>query len=297
MTRSIESASLNGTLSWRAPAETQFVEAGGVRFAFRVMGSTMATEVPLVFCNRFRGTMDEWDPEFLERLSAHRPLVLFDYEGVSSTGGEVPTTPEALAASTAQFIRALGLERVDLLAFSMGGYVVQILALTEAELVRKCVLCGTGCFGGEGAVPPEDIFFKTATKPSWDWEDKVVLFYADANSARNRGARAEDRIASQLRVGKEPTVPEAAWQNLVAVIQSAASMDNQWYGRMGKIRQPVLVINGDRDPCYPLENQVLLYKQIPNSRLAVLPMAGHAPQHQFPECCASMIEDFLTDEE
>ena len=54
-----------------------------------------------------------------------------------------------------------------------------------------------------------------------------------------------------------------------------------------------LVINGDRDPCYPLQNQLLLHREIPNSRLAILPMAGHAPQHQFPVETAEMILDFL----
>ncbi len=293
MPTTVTAALSAGPDSLRAPVPNQFVEAEGVRFAYRVMGEAAPGTVPLVFCNRFRGTMDEWDPEFLERLALSRQLILVDYEGVSSTTGEVPTTPAGIAKSTAAFIKALGLEQVDLLAFSMGGYVVQVLALTEPDLIRRCVLCGASCFAGEGSKPPEDIFFSTATKPDWDWEDKVILFYAESSDSRARGRLAEGRIEAQLRLGAEPKVPEPAWRNLLAAIEDAASPSNEWFARMPEIQQPFLIINGDRDPCYPLENQVVLYKHIPNSRLAILPMAGHAPQHQFPECCSLFINDFL----
>lgn len=293
MTTLDTSTILSSAASLRAPVPTQHIDVAGVRFAYRVMGSSETGAPPLVFCNRFRGTMDEWDPAFLEALAPHRQLILFDYEGVSSTSGATPPDAEGLARSAAAFMRALGLKQVDLLAFSMGGYVTQILALTEPDLVRRCVLCGASCFAGPGSKPPEDIFFETATKPEWGDEDKNILFYADSADSRARGVLAEGRIEAQLMLGKEPKVTEESWGNLLAAIERAASSDNGWYGRMGEIQQPFLVIGGDRDPCYPLENQVVLYHGIPNARLAILPMSGHAPQHQFPDCCATFIEDFL----
>lgn len=280
--------------SYRAPGKNQFAEINGLQFAYRVMGHIQPGTVPLFFCNRFRGTMDEWDPNFIEALAKQRQLVIFDYEGVSSSSGKVPTTPEDMGKSTAAFMKSFGFSQVDLLGFSMGGYVVQILALTEPEFVRKCILCGAGCFGGPDVVPPEDVFFETAVKPSWTFEDKMTLFYGDSTDARERALSAEGRIESQLRLGKEPNVPKEAWQNMVAAIQAAASPDNQWFERMREIKQPFLVMNGDRDKCFPIENQMTLFKNIPNCRLAILPMAGHAAHHQFPECCSLMINDFLT---
>ena len=277
----------------RAPAETQFIEADGVTFAYREMGNPGG--VPLVFCQRFRGTMDEWDPAFLEALAPHRHLVIFDNIGISSTTGDVPPDPEKQARAAASFIRAKGFDKVDLLGFSMGGYVCQILAIIEPDLVRRFVLCGSGAPGREGNEPPEKIFFDTATQTPWSFEDKVILFYADSPSARARGRLAEDRIEAQQRVGAEPLVPEKQWRNLYEIIKAFSSPESPWFARLGEITAPALIMNGDRDPCYPLQHQLLLHEAIRESRLAILPMAGHGPQHQFPLECAAMIEDFLSD--
>ncbi|WP_300057430.1 alpha/beta hydrolase [uncultured Roseobacter sp.] len=275
----------------RAPAQNKTVEADGISFAYRLMGPE--DDVPLVFCQRFRGTMDEWDPAFLEALALHRRLIIFDNIGISSTTGTVPTEVTGQAEAAASFIRALGFNEVDLLGFSMGGYVCQALAILEPSLVRRVILCGSSCPGSAETEPPEEIFFATATKPKWDFEDKVILFYADSSDSRGRGHLAEDRIEQQLAVGAEPEVPEPQWKNLVQIIESFSAPDSPWFARLKEINQPTLIMNGDRDPCYPLQNQLLLHREIPNSRLAILPMAGHAPQHQFPSETASMILDFL----
>lgn len=275
----------------RAPTPTQFVEANGIRTAYRTLGPQDG--IPLVFCQRFRGTMDEWDPAFLEALAPDRQLILFDNIGISSTDGDVPIDVADQAKHAAAFIHALGHDKVDVLGFSMGGYVCQALAIQEPELVRKIVLCGSSCPGSAETQAPEPVFFETATKPEWDFEDKVILFYADSPDSRARGRLAEDRIENQLRVGGEPLVPEKQWRNLEAIIGSFSAPDSPWFPRLKEITQETLIMNGDRDPCYPLANQLLLHREIPNSRLAIIPMAGHAPQHQFPTETAAMIDDFL----
>lgn len=279
-------------VSFRAPAETKFVEADGIRFAYREMGAP--TGVPLVFCQRFRGTMDEWDPAFLEALAPDRHLILFDNIGISSTSGEVPKVVEDQAKAAAAFVRALGHDQVDLLGFSMGGYVCQVLAITEPDLVRKVILCGSSCPGSSETQRWEEIFFETASKDVWSFEDKVILFYTDSPDSRVRGRLAEDRIEAQMRVGQEPKVPKTQWLNLFDIIKNFSADDSPWFVRLKEIQQETLILNGDRDPCYPLKNQLLLHREIPNSRLAILPMAGHGPQHQFPVETAAMIEDFLS---
>lgn len=278
----------------RAPAPTRFISVGEARFAYRLMGDASGGAPPLVLLNRFRGTMDEWDPAFLEALAVHRKLVLFNYQGVSSSIGTVPTTVEGFAETTADLIRALGYEQVDLLAYSMGGYMLQVLALTESAMIRRCVACGSGSFGGPGTVPPEDVFFETALKEHWTSEDKVTLFYGDDPDARQRAAAAEDRIDSQMRLGSEPVASEPQWQAMLSAIGAAADPSNSWFDSVGRVEQPVLILNGDRDRCFPLEHQVLLYRKLPNARLAILPMAGHAAHHQFPRVSATFIHEFLS---
>jgi pimeloyl-ACP methyl ester carboxylesterase len=77
-------------------ARTQFIEAKGIRFAYRRFGK--AGGVPLVFNQHFTGTMDHWDPAVTDGLARDREVVLFNNAGVSNSSGEVPTTIAVRAA-------------------------------------------------------------------------------------------------------------------------------------------------------------------------------------------------------
>src|SRR5882724_3528944 len=147
-------------------APTRFVEANGIRFAYRRFGRAPEFDpnlfldgidpeyqaeldgsiggVPLVFNQHYIGTMDYWDPAVTDGLAKDREVILFDNAGVSSSSGEVPTTFEEMGANAIAFIKALGLKRVDVLGFSIGGFVAQEITLQAPHLVRKLILVGTG---------------------------------------------------------------------------------------------------------------------------------------------------------
>ena len=73
-------------------APTQFVEANGIRFAYRRFGKSGG--VPLVLNQHFTGTMDHWDPPVTDGFANDREVILFNNAGVSSSSGEIPTTFE-----------------------------------------------------------------------------------------------------------------------------------------------------------------------------------------------------------
>src|SRR5712671_4838502 len=129
-------------------APTRFVEANGIRFAYRRFGN--AAGMPLVFNQHFTGTMDHWDPAVTDGLATEREGILFNNAGVSSSSGEVPTSLERMGANAVSFIKALGLTKVDVLGFSIGGFVAQEITLQAPDLVRRLVLVGTGPRSGEG---------------------------------------------------------------------------------------------------------------------------------------------------
>src|SRR6266852_5618675 len=117
-------------------APTQFVEANGIRFAYRRFGK--AGGVPLVFNMHYLGTMDYWDPKVTDGLARDREVILFDNAGVSSSSGEVPTTFEQMGANAVAFSRALGLNKADMFGFSIGGMVAQEITLQAPDLVANC---------------------------------------------------------------------------------------------------------------------------------------------------------------
>src|ERR1700738_3736609 len=168
-------------------APTQFVEAKGIRFAYRRFGK--ASGVPLVFNVHFTGTMDHWDPLVTDVFAKDREVILFDNAGVSSSSGEVPTSVERMAANARAFIKALGLSQVDVLGFSLGGLVAQELTLSAPELVRRLVLVGTGPRSGESmaSVTPEaqKIFGATYDPPDHLWL-RVVFSPSEARPAGGR---------------------------------------------------------------------------------------------------------------
>src|SRR5882724_8482041 len=152
-------------------APTQFVEANGIRFAYRRFGK--AGGVPLVFNQHFTGTMDHWDPAVTDGLANEREVILFNNAGVSSSSGQVPTSIEGMAANAIAFIGALGLAKVNVLGFSIGGLVAQEIAGQAPGLVRKLVLFGTGARGREGmaSLTPEaqPIFGASYEEPDHLW--------------------------------------------------------------------------------------------------------------------------------
>src|SRR5437660_12879666 len=127
---------------------TRVVSVGEVRFAYRRFGNPSAT--PLVFLQHFRGSMDNWDPALLNGFAKDRTVITFDNAGVGFSSGEVPDNVAAMAHHALDFIDALHLTQVDLLGFSLGGYIAQHMTFSSPQLVRRLTLAGTGRGKGDG---------------------------------------------------------------------------------------------------------------------------------------------------
>ncbi|WP_331728431.1 alpha/beta hydrolase [Streptomyces sp. NBC_01176] len=89
-------------------AETRYVEGPlGESFAYRRFGRVGSR--PLVMHMRFRGTVDHWDPAFLEPLAAERDVIVFDNRGINLSTGNSPASIEDMVEGSLAFIHALGL--------------------------------------------------------------------------------------------------------------------------------------------------------------------------------------------
>jgi pimeloyl-ACP methyl ester carboxylesterase len=179
-------------------APNEFVEAAGVQFAYRRLGPKEGT--PLIFLQHFTGTMDSWDPAVVNGLAKSRPVVVFDNSGVGRSSGKTPDNVAQMAVDAERFISALGFAKVDLLGYSLGGFVAQLLAAQSPGLVQKVILVGTAPQGGEEhllEVLKEAFSHKEAP------DVRLPLFFTPSNASQAAG-RAFLSRASVRTVDRDP---------------------------------------------------------------------------------------------
>ena len=276
-------------------APTQFVEVNGIRFAYRRFGKSGAA--PLVFNQHFTGTMDHWDPAVTDGLANEREVILFNNAGVSSSSGKVPTSIEGMAANAIAFIGALGLSRVDVLGFSIGGFVAQEIAGQAPGLVRKLVLVGTGPRGGEGmaSLTPEaqQIFGASYDEPDHLWL-AVHFTKSEASQAAGRGFLKRFRLRQENR---DPEVNEQVAPAQLEALGKWGIRFDRAYDYLKSIRQPTLVVNGGNDVIIYSVNSFILQQHLPNAQLILYPAANHGSQYQYPELFVRHVSMFLSADE
>src|SRR3954453_11253652 len=129
-------------------APTKTIDVGGTSFEYRELGPSRG--VPVIFLTHLAAVLDNWDPRVVDGIAARHRVITFDNRGVGASTGSTPRTIEEMASDAVTFIRALGLDQVDLFGFSMGGMLAPVIAQQQPQLVRKMIIAGTGPAGGEG---------------------------------------------------------------------------------------------------------------------------------------------------
>jgi pimeloyl-ACP methyl ester carboxylesterase len=259
-----------------AAAPTRTVSVDGVDFVYRELGPP--TGVPVIFLTHLAAVLDNWDPRIVNGIATQHHVITFDSRGVGASGGSTPKTIEAMAHDAVAFIRALGFEQVDLLGFSMGGMIAQLIAADHPQLVRKVILAGTGPAGGVGITKVTRLAHYDTVRGLLTGQDpKQFLFFTRTPAGRRAGkdflARLKERTHNRDK--------RISLRSYGAQLKAIHRWGQQAPADLSTIHQPVLVANGETDRMVPTSNSRDLAQRLPNSDLVIYPDAGHGGIFQY----------------
>jgi pimeloyl-ACP methyl ester carboxylesterase len=277
------------TMSYADTTSRRVAADNAIEYAYRDLGES---EVPLFLLQHFRGNLDNWDPALVDALAAERRVVTFDNVGVGATSGATPSTVEAIAHDAIAFVDAIGLERIDLLGFSIGSFVAQEIALIRPDLVRRLVLASAAPQGAPGmhGWAPEVIAAVGGREPNP--QGYLDVFFANTETSRQAGQEAAGRIFGRTTNRDEPT----SWQTRQAQYDAICAWgipNHALLERVTGIQLPVFVANGDSDPMILPRYSYLLAGLLPDARLKIYPDSAHGFLFQHHSEFAADVHAFL----
>jgi len=286
-TLSIVEPSVANSIEKLETAPTKFVEANGIKFSYRQIGKS--TGIPLILLQHFTGTMDNWDPAVVNGFGNERPVIVFNNTGVGSTSGQVPDNVRQMSTDAQALIDALGYKKVDLLGFSLGGYVAQEMAVQRPDLVRKVILAGTSNQGGgEHLMKVLGEAFSQKDSP----DPRLHLFFTQSKESQEAGKLFIKR-ASARTIDRDPASGENVSNPQAKALITWANTKDPENKILKSINQPVLIVNGSNDIMLGSDNSVTMFKQIKNAQLVMYPDSGHGSIFQYHEQFVIAANNFL----
>lgn len=259
-----------------AEAPNELIQVGGITFAYRDLGPRGG--IPLVLLNHWGAVLDNFDPRIVDGLSQQHRVIAIDYRGIGLSEGIAPVTVDEMARDTIALIRALGFDQVDLLGFSLGGFVAQDIVQKAPKLVRKLILTGTGPAGGQGIDRVGAVSLPLMFKGLLTLRDpKAYLFFTSTTQGK-QAAKAFLQRLTERKTGRDkgPT-PRAFLRQLQAI----KAWGRQVPQDLSQLRMPVLIANGDNDIMVPTALSHDMARRIPHAQLVIYADAGHGGIFQY----------------
>lgn len=251
-----------------------YVQAGQTRIHFVELAPIPASHLPpVVFIHGAGGSHQVWLQQ-LRRLGRRRKAVVMDLPGHGNSEGSGADRIETYRDLVKEFLTAVGLGRIVMVGHSMGGAIIQSLALVYPELLTAMVLVGTGA---RLRVQPQ-IFAGLQD----DAKRTVELM--------TRWARAPGAPAELLRQDAD-----AMLRTSLSVIEGDLRACDTFdlMEQIKAITLPTLVICGTDDLMTPPKYAEYLHREINGSQLALIPAAGHMVMLEKPDEVGRSIEAFL----
>jgi pimeloyl-ACP methyl ester carboxylesterase len=262
-----------------------------VQVAHTTLGKVTYREVghgpALLLIMGYAGTMQTWDPHFVDVLALHYRVIIFNNAGIDGTATlPSPLTIDKMADQTGALISSLHLKDANVLGWSMGSMIAQALAILHPSQVSRLVLLAT--FSGLG----------NAVQPS----QKAVNALTSGNAAAAQADLfpANQTMAADAFDGSIAAfTPAPSTSATVIAAQKAAIL--AWFDgkdptghHADQISVPTLIADGAHDHIDAAVNDRDVASQIPGSQLVMYPDAGHAFLFQIGETFIFKVRVFLS---
>lgn len=262
--------------------------ANGITYVYRELGEKIG--IPIVFFTHLSANLDNWDPRIIDGIAKQHWVITFDNTGVGLSSGQVPGTIKEMAEDAIDFIKALGFKQIDILSFSMGGMIAQELLELEPTLIRKVILTGTGPRGGKGIENVTKISNQDLVRAIFTLKDvKTYLFFTRTLNGKRKAKEFLARIKERKHNRDKMISLKGYYTQLKAINRWGKSTPAD----LSKIKQPILVVNGEADRMVPTENSYDLVQRLLNSKLVIYKDAGHGAIFQYHQEFAKEVLAFL----
>ena len=262
--------------------------ANGITYVYRELGEKIG--IPIVFFTHLSANLDNWDPRIIDGIAKQHWVITFDNTGVGLSSGQVPGTIKEMAEDAIAFIKALGFKQIDILSFSMGGMMAQELLELEPTLIRKVILTGTGPRGGKGIENVTKISNQDLVRAIFTLKDvKTYLFFTRTSNGKKKAKEFLARIKERKQNRDKMISLKGYYTQLKAINRWGKSTPAD----LSKIKQPILVVNGEADRMVPTENSYDLVQRLLNSKLVIYKDAGHGAIFQYHEEFTKEVLAFL----
>ena len=260
--------------------------SNGIELYYEIHGSGK----PLVLISGLGYSLWQWH-KMVPFLAEYFQVITFDNRGVGQSDKPAgPYTAQMLAADTVGLLDALHVEKAVVMGHSMGGFIAQAMALDFPQLVEKLILCSTN-FGGPHHVPVTPEAMKVLTDVSSDavtrFKNGLVVSTAPGWAERN-AQMIQEWIEWRSANPIQPGPYQAQLAIGLGLLPEAAAFED----KLPRLRIPTLILFGEHDKVVPPENATLLSKKIANSKVVILPEAGHFFPMEIPEAASRAVIEF-----
>lgn len=262
--------------------------ANGITYVYRELGEKIG--IPIVFFTHLSANLDNWDPRIIDGIAKQHWVITFDNTGVGLSSGQVPGTIKEMAEDAIDFIKALGFKQIDILSFSMCGMIAQELLELEPTLIRKVILTGTGPRGGKGIENVTKISNQDLVRAIFTLKDvKTYLFFTRTLN----GKRKAKEFLARIKERKQNRDNMISLKGYLTQLKAINRWGKSTPADLSKIKQPILVVNGEADRMVPTENSYDLVQRLLNSKLVIYKHAGHGAIFQYHQEFAKEVLAFL----